>query len=130
MAVVLVVMAAIMLLAVGVLTVVGIERKTARAYIDSKRAEWIARAGMEDVRAMLGEQTANDDFLVLSQLGEGDAPDDEPLVGIHKGRIADETFHTTHSAVRLLHGNLGDHGVTVLLDDIGDLLAKLGNACR
>lgn len=71
-AVVLVVMAAIVLLAVGVLTVVGIERKTARAYIDSKRAEWIARAGMEDVRAMLGEQTANDDFLVLSQLGEGD----------------------------------------------------------
>ncbi|MBK1826494.1 type IV pilus modification PilV family protein [Haloferula rosea] len=72
-AVVLVVMAAILLLAVGVLAVVGIERKTARSYIDSKRAEWIARAGMEDVRARLGEQTANDDYLIVSQPGEVDA---------------------------------------------------------
>jgi len=72
-AVVLVVMAAILLLAVGVLAVVGIERKTARSYIDSKRAEWIARGGMEDVRALLGEQTANDDFLIIGKPGEVEA---------------------------------------------------------
>ena len=92
-AVVLVVMAAIMILAVGVLAVVGIERKTARAYIDSKRAEWIARAGMEDVRAMLGEQTANDDFLVFNQTGEAqensllDAPE---FLFLARGRDLDD----------------------------------------
>jgi hypothetical protein len=77
-AVVLVVMAAIMLLVVGVLAVVGIERKTARSYADAKRAEWVARAGLEDVRARLGRETANDDFLVVARRGESSPEDDRP----------------------------------------------------
>ena len=72
-AAVLVVMAAILLLAVGVLAVVGIERKTARSYVDVKRAEWMAGAGMEDVRVRLKELTANDDYLVISR------PDEDPV---------------------------------------------------
>ncbi|MEP4078620.1 type IV pilus modification PilV family protein [Haloferula sp.] len=68
-AVVLVVMAAILLMAVGVMAVIGIERKTARSYVDAKRAEWVARAGMEDVRGILREQSANDEFLIVSQQG-------------------------------------------------------------
>ena len=54
-AAVLVVMAAMLLMAVGVMAVVGIERKTARSYVDSKRAEWVARAGMDGVARGLTE---------------------------------------------------------------------------
>ncbi|BCX48512.1 hypothetical protein HAHE_24200 [Haloferula helveola] len=72
-AAVLVVMAAILLLSVGVLAVVGIERKTARSYVDVKRAEWIARAGVEQVRTLLREEADNDDFLIFAKPGEAEA---------------------------------------------------------
>ncbi|MEM9236385.1 MAG: hypothetical protein AAGB14_06355 [Verrucomicrobiota bacterium] len=78
-AAVLVVMAALMLMAVGVLVVVGIERKTARSYVDAKRAEWIARAGMEDFRGRLRDQSADDGFLVVSQPGVARQVGIEPL---------------------------------------------------
>ncbi|MBB5349900.1 Tfp pilus assembly protein PilV [Haloferula luteola] len=69
-AAVLVVMAAILLLTVGLLALVGIERKTARSYVDVKRAEWMAESGMEDVRTRLRELTDNDDYLVFSKTDE------------------------------------------------------------
>ncbi|MCU0794979.1 MAG: hypothetical protein MUF31_03485 [Akkermansiaceae bacterium] len=69
-AAVMVIVAAILLLTVGALALVGIERKTARSYVDAKRAEWIARAGMEDVRGVLREETASDDFLIVSKPAE------------------------------------------------------------
>lgn len=78
-AAVLVVMAAMLLLAVGGLALVGIERKTARSYSDSKRAEWVARAGLEDVRSLLREQAANDHFLVLAGQPETTSEDRDPL---------------------------------------------------
>ena len=78
-AVVLVVMAALLLMAVGVLAVVGIERKTARSYVDAKRAEWVARAGMEDVRGLLRKQSANDDYLIVAQKGEERDSNKKPL---------------------------------------------------
>lgn len=76
---VLVVMAAMLLLAVGGLALVGIERKTARSYSDAKRAEWIARAGLEDVRGLLREESANDHFLVAAGRRESLATNREPL---------------------------------------------------
>ncbi|MFC7338498.1 hypothetical protein ACFQY0_14985 [Haloferula chungangensis] len=85
-AAVLVVMAAMLLMAVGVLAVVGIERKTARSYVDSKRAEWVARAGMEDVRGILREQSANDDYLIVAQKGEERIENREPLELLYLAR--------------------------------------------
>ena len=62
---VLVVAAAMLILAIGLLALINIERKTARSFADSKRAELAARAGLEDFRAILRTETANDDFLVI-----------------------------------------------------------------
>ncbi|MFZ9935426.1 MAG: hypothetical protein ACO3JG_00050 [Luteolibacter sp.] len=62
---VLVVAGALLILAVGALLVVGIERNTARSFVDRERAELAARAGLEDVRGILNAETANDDFLVI-----------------------------------------------------------------
>ena len=62
---VLVITAALLVLAVGLLLLVGIERRTARSYLDQERAELTARAGLQDVVAVLRTETANDDFLVV-----------------------------------------------------------------
>jgi len=62
---VLVVVAALLILAVGVLLLVGIERDTARSFVDRQRAELAARAGLEDLRGLLTAETANDDYIVL-----------------------------------------------------------------
>lgn len=84
-AAVLAVMAAMLLLAVAVLAVVGIERKTARSYVDAKRAEWVAQAGLEELRGLLREQTANDDFLVIEKFKQ-------PLVGGESDLLLDYLF--------------------------------------
>lgn len=62
---VIIVAAALLILAVGMLSVIGIERKTARSFADAKRAELAARAGLEDFRAILRKETAKDDYLVI-----------------------------------------------------------------
>lgn len=62
---VLVVVAALLILAVGILLVAGIERNTARSFGDRQRAELAARAGLEDIRGILNLEAANDDFVVL-----------------------------------------------------------------
>ena len=74
---VLVVAAAMLILAIGLLALVNIERKTARSFADSKRAELAARAGLEDFRAILRTETANDDFLVI-----GGTPTKTPPAGL------------------------------------------------
>ena len=63
---VMVVSAAMLILAVGLLAIMGIEKKTARSFTDAKRAELAARAGLEDFRAVLRAETANDDYLVIA----------------------------------------------------------------
>lgn len=73
---VLVVAAAMLILAIGLLALVNIERKTARSFADSKRAELAARAGLEDFRAILRNETANDEFLVI-----GGTPPTTPPTG-------------------------------------------------
>jgi len=72
---VLVVTAAMLILAIGLLALTNIERKTARSFADSKRAELAARAGLEDFRAILRTETANDDLLVIGGPSPNTPPD-------------------------------------------------------
>ena len=62
---ILVVVAALLILAVGILLVVGVERKTARSFVDRQRALLAARAGLEDVKGIFAQDAANDDYLIL-----------------------------------------------------------------
>ena len=63
------VVGALLILAVGILIVVGIERNTARAFADRQRAGLAAIAGLNEVRGILTTEAANDDFLVLQDPG-------------------------------------------------------------
>jgi type II secretory pathway pseudopilin PulG len=71
---ILVVVGALLILAVGLLLVVGIERSTARSYVDRQRAELVAGAAIENVRGVLELEAANDDFLVLPSALAAPAP--------------------------------------------------------
>ena len=62
---ILVVVGALLILAVGILLVVGIERNTAHSFADRERANLAARAGLEDVKGIFNLEATNDDFLVL-----------------------------------------------------------------
>jgi hypothetical protein len=67
---VLVVVAAMLILAIGALMVSGLERDTARSSADRERAELAARAGLEEVMALLRTEAANDDFLIVRHVSE------------------------------------------------------------
>lgn len=62
---ILVVVGALLILAVGILLVVGIECHTARAFADRERANLAVRAGLEDIRGILNLEAGNDDFVIL-----------------------------------------------------------------
>ena len=62
---ILVVVAALLILAVGILLVVSIERSTSRCFVDQTKAELAARAGLEEVKGIFQHEAANDDFLVI-----------------------------------------------------------------
>lgn len=72
---ILVVTAALLILAVGVLLVAGIERHTARSFVDRQRAELAARAGLGDVKGILTLAAANDDFVILQDREPSAGPD-------------------------------------------------------
>jgi hypothetical protein len=63
--VVLVIASALLVLVIGLLLHVGIERKTARSYLDHQRAELTTRSGLMEVVSLLRTETTNDDFLVV-----------------------------------------------------------------
>ena len=63
--VILLVVAALLILAVGILLVASIERDTARSFADRQRAELAAQAALEGISSLLTDETANDDFLVI-----------------------------------------------------------------
>lgn len=69
---VLMVVGALLILAVGILLVTGIERNTARSFADLRRAELAARAALEEVNAALLRDAANDDYVII----ESPLPDD------------------------------------------------------
>jgi type II secretory pathway pseudopilin PulG len=88
---VLVVVGALLILAVGALLVVGIERDTARSFVDRQRAELAARAGLEDIRGILTAETTNDDFVVLqSTLAAPITPGGDPAPHLFIGRGTSE----------------------------------------
>jgi hypothetical protein len=62
---VLIIVSALLILAVGVMAISGIERRTARSYVDLQRADLAARSGLEEVKALLNREAANDDFLII-----------------------------------------------------------------
>lgn len=62
---ILVVVGALLILAVGILIVVGIERSTARSFVDRQRAELAARTALEDIRSVFTTQALKDDYLVI-----------------------------------------------------------------
>ena len=70
---VLVIVAALLVLAIGLLLVVGTERSTARSFADFQRAELAARAGLEDFNGLFSSRAATDTYTVLQ------ATLDEPI---------------------------------------------------
>lgn len=76
---ILVVVGALLILAVGILLVTGIERNTSRSFVDRERAELAARAGLEDLRGIFKLEAANDDFVILqSTLATAITPGRQP----------------------------------------------------
>lgn len=62
---VLVIVSALLVLVIGMLMVVGTERRTARSYVDYQRADLAVRAGLEDIKGILTNQAANDTFTIV-----------------------------------------------------------------
>ena len=92
---ILVVVAALLILAVGILLVAGIERNTARSFADRQRAELAARAGLEDIRGILNLEAANDDFVVIQSaltdpITTGSQP--APQLFIARGSVAQGAY--------------------------------------
>jgi type II secretory pathway pseudopilin PulG len=83
---VLVVVAALLILAVGILLVTGVERDTARSFVDRQRAELAARAGLEEFRGILAKETANDDYIVIQSTLAAPATSNAPHLFIARGK--------------------------------------------
>jgi Tfp pilus assembly protein PilV len=83
---ILVVVGALLILAVGILLVVGIERNTAHSFADRARAELAARAGLEDIRGVLTQEAANDDFLILQGTDPVSGSKKDPLPYLYLAR--------------------------------------------
>ena len=62
---VLVIVAALLILVMGMLVVIGTERSTARSYVDFQRADLAARAGLEEFKGILASQATNDTFAIV-----------------------------------------------------------------
>ena len=98
---VLVIVSALLILAMGMLLLVGTERSTARSYVDSQRADLAARTGLAEVKGILTTQAANDTFTILQAtptepIKPGRTP--APLLFLAQGKKSggsDFTFHYT-----------------------------------
>ncbi|MEI6674546.1 MAG: hypothetical protein WCO57_05155 [Verrucomicrobiota bacterium] len=62
---VVIIVSALLILAVGALLVVGLERNTSRSHVDHQRADLAARAALEAVTGILTVEAANDTFTLL-----------------------------------------------------------------
>ena len=62
---VLVIAGALLILAIGVLLVAGIERSTSRSFVNREKAELAARAGLAEVAGIFQREAANDDFVII-----------------------------------------------------------------
>ena len=92
---VLVVVGAMLILAVGILLVAGIERSTARSFVDFQRGQLAARAGLEEVKGILAQETSNDDFLIIQSMEpvtSGSAKEPLPYLYLARGSSAGEAL--------------------------------------
>jgi hypothetical protein len=62
---ILVVVAALLILAVGILLVVNVERHTSRYCVDRTRSELAVNSGLESFKGILTQETSNDDYLII-----------------------------------------------------------------
>lgn len=98
----LVVVGGLLILAVGILLLAGIERGTARSFVDRSRAELAARAGLEDLRGVLTAEAANDDFLILQSRAaapvDATKPDAQPapMLFLSRGKTSGASFSYSH----------------------------------
>lgn len=110
---VLIVACALLLLAVGMLAVVGVERKTARSFVDRQRAEMAARAALEEVKGKLILETANDDYFIIhgeaKKAEEDSAKEPAPYLYIARGSVTDPTGSADHSTASYRHIPLFSH---------------------
>jgi hypothetical protein len=81
--------AGMMLLLVGLLSVLSLERKTARSYSDATRAEMAVESGLADAIATLGPIAGRDDSLVF----RFDDPD-QPVIAAEGNQPSREQFFT------------------------------------
>jgi len=94
---VLFVISALLILAVGLLLNIGLERHSARSYLDYQRAELAATAGLEHIKASLKHATSNDTFLVLEANRRPSKPTDRqpaPRLFIAQGQSAPNNTFT------------------------------------
>ncbi|MEI7956093.1 MAG: hypothetical protein WCJ66_13070 [Verrucomicrobiota bacterium] len=93
---VLFVISALLILAVGLLLNIGIERRSARSHLDYERAELAATAGLQHIEASLKHATSNDTFLVLESICKSSKPTGRqpaPHLFLAQGRSApNQTF--------------------------------------
>lgn len=92
---ILIVTGALLILAVGILLVTNIERSTARSVVDRQRAELAALAGLEEVKSIFNQETANDEFIILQSalevpISEGRIPNAHLFLA--RGKTAGDAF--------------------------------------
>ena len=63
---VLVVVAGLLVLLAGLMTIVALERQTAKAHADAYRADLAARSALAEVKTVLFEETSGDDYVVFN----------------------------------------------------------------
>lgn len=101
---ILVVVGALLILAVGLLLIVGIERSTARSYVDQQRADLAAQAALEDLRGVLTAEATNDDYLIIQTNAAkiiSDKPEDQdrqlaPFLFLTRGKSAGTNYSFRH----------------------------------
>ncbi len=64
---VIIVIAALMIMAVGSMLVTGIERSSARSFVDQRRAEMATTISIEELRGIFKTYAENDDFYIVSR---------------------------------------------------------------
>lgn len=80
--IVMVAMTGLLVLLLGLITIVSLERQSSRAHADGYRAELAARSALSEVRSLLTELTADDAYVVLrSQVQVGYDDDEDGSVG-------------------------------------------------
>ena len=75
---ILVVVGALMILSIGILLIVSVERSTSSSFMDQTKADLAAQAGLEAVKGILQGEAANDDYLIIQATSRRD-PETTPI---------------------------------------------------